>query len=41
MCCARVTTSMRPGTALGGVPLLYEEFVPFDYEVSVIGARAT
>ncbi|HEY3809609.1 MAG TPA: 5-(carboxyamino)imidazole ribonucleotide synthase [Steroidobacteraceae bacterium] len=26
--------------ALGGVPLLYEEFVPFDYEVSVIGARS-
>jgi 5-(carboxyamino)imidazole ribonucleotide synthase len=26
-------------SALGGVPLLYEEFVPFDCEVSVIGAR--
>jgi 5-(carboxyamino)imidazole ribonucleotide synthase len=26
--------------ALGGVPLLYEEFVPFDLEVSGIGARA-
>ena len=25
--------------ALGGVPLLYEEFVPFDLEVSAIGAR--
>lgn len=25
--------------ALGGVPLLYEEFVPFDYEVSIIGVR--
>src|SRR5262249_24507779 len=25
---------------LGGVPLLYEEFVPFDCELSVIGARA-
>jgi 5-(carboxyamino)imidazole ribonucleotide synthase len=25
---------------LGTSPLLYEEFVPFDYEVSVIGARA-
>ena len=24
---------------LGGVPLLYEEFVPFDYEVSIIGVR--
>jgi 5-(carboxyamino)imidazole ribonucleotide synthase len=27
-------------SALGTVPLLYEEFVPFDCEVSVIGARA-
>jgi 5-(carboxyamino)imidazole ribonucleotide synthase len=26
--------------ALGGVPLLYEERVPFDYEVSIIGARS-
>ncbi len=25
---------------LGGTALLYEEFVPFDYEVSIIGARA-
>ena len=25
---------------LGGVPLIYEEFVPFDYEVSIIGARS-
>src|SRR5580700_6866399 len=25
---------------LGGVPLLYEEFVPFDCEVSIIGARS-
>lgn len=24
---------------LAGVPLIYEEFVPFDYEVSIIGAR--
>ncbi len=24
---------------LGTVPLLYEEFIPFDYEVSIIGAR--
>jgi len=24
---------------LGGVPLLYEEYVPFDFEVSVIGVR--
>jgi 5-(carboxyamino)imidazole ribonucleotide synthase len=27
--------------ALGDVPLLYEEFVPFDCEVSIIGARST
>jgi 5-(carboxyamino)imidazole ribonucleotide synthase len=26
-------------SALGGVPLLYEELVPFDFEVSIIGAR--
>jgi 5-(carboxyamino)imidazole ribonucleotide synthase len=26
--------------ALGGVPLLYEEFVPFEAEVSALGARA-
>lgn len=26
---------------LGGAPLLYEEFVPFDAEVSIIGARST
>jgi len=26
--------------ALGSAPLLYEQFVPFDYEVSVIGVRA-
>jgi 5-(carboxyamino)imidazole ribonucleotide synthase len=26
---------------LGGQPLLYEEFVPFDYEVSIIGVRST
>lgn len=39
---------VRPGddleqafASLGGVPLLYEAFVPFDYEVSVIGARST
>jgi 5-(carboxyamino)imidazole ribonucleotide synthase len=25
---------------LGSAPLLYEEFVPFDYEVSIIGVRA-
>lgn len=27
--------------ALGGVPLLCEAFVPFDYEISIIGARST
>ena len=27
-------------SALGEVPLLYEERVPFDYEVSIIGARS-
>ena len=27
--------------ALGQSPLLYEEMVPFDYEVSIIGARST
>jgi 5-(carboxyamino)imidazole ribonucleotide synthase len=27
--------------SLGNVPLLYEERVPFDYEVSIIGARST
>ena len=26
--------------ALGAAPLLYEELVPFDYEVSIIGARS-
>jgi 5-(carboxyamino)imidazole ribonucleotide synthase len=29
----------RAWQRLGGVPLLFEEFIPFDYEVSVIGAR--
>lgn len=28
-------------SALGEVPLLYEQYVPFDCEVSVIGARST
>ncbi len=31
----------RAWAALGRVPLLYEEFVPFDCEVSIIGARST
>jgi 5-(carboxyamino)imidazole ribonucleotide synthase len=30
----------RAWEALGRLPLLYEEFVPFDYELSIIGARA-
>jgi 5-(carboxyamino)imidazole ribonucleotide synthase len=30
----------RGWDALGKVPLLYEQYVPFDYEVSIIGARA-
>ena len=30
----------RAWTELGRVPLLYEEFVPFEYEVSIIGARS-
>lgn len=29
----------RAWQALGGVPLIYEEWVPFDCEVSIIGAR--
>lgn len=28
-------------TQLGGAPLLYEEHVPFDFEVSIIGARSS
>jgi 5-(carboxyamino)imidazole ribonucleotide synthase len=31
----------RAWSALGAVPLLYEEFVPFDCEASIIGARST
>jgi 5-(carboxyamino)imidazole ribonucleotide synthase len=31
----------RAWRSLGGVPLLYEELVPFDGEVSIIGARST
>ncbi|HLK71993.1 MAG TPA: 5-(carboxyamino)imidazole ribonucleotide synthase, partial [Steroidobacteraceae bacterium] len=30
----------RAWQRLGDTPLLYEEFVPFDYEVSIIGARS-
>ena len=32
--------SSAPGRQLGDAPLLYEELVPFDYEVSIIGARS-
>ncbi|MFO1401437.1 MAG: 5-(carboxyamino)imidazole ribonucleotide synthase [Steroidobacteraceae bacterium] len=31
----------RAWALLGGAPLIYEEFVPFDYEVSAVGARST
>jgi 5-(carboxyamino)imidazole ribonucleotide synthase len=31
----------RAWQALGHAPLLFEEMVPFDYEVSIIGARST
>ena len=30
----------RAWQQLGAVPLLYEQFVPFDYEVSIIGVRS-
>ena len=30
----------RAWEALGRLPLMYEEFVPFDYELSIIGARS-
>ena len=39
-CCAAAPTSIAAWDALGSAPLLYEEFVPFDYEVSIIGVRA-
>ena len=39
-CCAAAPTSTPAWDALGSAPLLYEEFVPFDYEVSIIGVRA-
>ena len=31
----------RAWSQLGSAPLIYEEFVPFDAEVSIIGARST
>jgi 5-(carboxyamino)imidazole ribonucleotide synthase len=39
-CCASLADIDRAWQALGKVPLLYEELVPFEYEVSIIGARA-
>ena len=36
-----VGEAMQALADLGGVPLLYEELVPFDLEVSVIAARST
>ena len=39
-CCARRRDAEQAWRALGQVPLLYEECVPFDCEVSIIGARS-
>ena len=40
--CLRRPADIEPAwAALGGAPLIYEGFVPFDREVSVIGARST
>lgn len=37
----RSAADLEPAfAALGGTPLLYEQFVPFDAEVSIIGARS-
>ena len=30
----------RAWAVLGGSPLIYEEFIPFDFEVSILGARS-
>ena len=41
---ARIRTreeAQRAWQTLGGVPLIYEEWVPFECEVSIIGARST
>ena len=38
---ASAADAARAWAALGSVPLLYEERVPFDCEVSIIGARST
>jgi 5-(carboxyamino)imidazole ribonucleotide synthase len=32
--------AVRAYEAMRGAPLIYEEFVPFDYEVSILGARS-
>jgi 5-(carboxyamino)imidazole ribonucleotide synthase len=38
----RTSADIEPAwRALGDAPLLFEEMVPFDYEVSIIGARST
>ena len=37
---ARAADAARAWAELGGVPLIYEERVPFDCEVSIIGARS-
>ncbi len=39
-CCAGPADLERAWAELGRVPLLYEELVPFDLEVSVIGVRS-
>ena len=38
-CCAPAADAGRAWQRFGSAPLLYEEWVPFDCEVSVIGAR--
>ena len=40
MCCAASADLDPAWQLLGSAPLLYEEFVPFEYEVSIIGVRA-
>ena len=38
--CAAPPTSSAPGRSSGSAPLIYEELVPFEREVSIIGARS-
>ena len=38
-CCANRRTSIAPGTRWASAPLLYENLVPFDAEVSIIAVR--